>query len=126
MIHLIYCYRSREYVDCVGHIRVLSWLLLGSLTHIATYAHTNNSHSHGPMIQIAQPIPQEVSCNIADHIQVILSGFPEQLKASVLHLPSLFYAFILCQVFYSNRLIYKVEKKFLHFLLIFFSYGPCI
>ncbi|XP_011871476.1 PREDICTED: protein unc-79 homolog [Vollenhovia emeryi] len=88
---------AREYVDCIGHIRLLSWLLLGSLTHIAMFTGNNNSHSHST-IPLAQPIPQEVSCHIADHIQVIFSGFPEQSKTSVLHMSSLFHAFILCQL----------------------------
>ncbi|XP_018400157.1 PREDICTED: protein unc-79 homolog isoform X2 [Cyphomyrmex costatus] len=88
---------AREYVDCIGHIRLLSWLLLGSLTHIAMNTSNNNSHSHST-VPLAQPIPQEVSCHIADHIQVIFSGFPEQSKTSVLHMSSLFHAFILCQL----------------------------
>ncbi|XP_011310336.1 protein unc-79 homolog isoform X3 [Fopius arisanus] len=88
---------AREYVDTIGHIRLLSWILLGALTHTAMSS-GNSSHSHGPPVSIAQPIPQEVSCHIADHIQVILSGFPEQSKASVLQMSSLFHAFILCQL----------------------------
>lgn len=96
-IHVYSCFSAREYVDCIGHIRLLSWLLLGSLTHIAMYAGNTNSHTHST-IPLAQPIPQEVSCHIADHIQVIFSGFPEQSKTSVLHMSSLFHAFILCQV----------------------------
>lgn len=47
---------------------------------------------------LSQPIPQEASCQIADNIQVIMSGFAEQPKASVLHMSSLFHAFILCQL----------------------------
>lgn len=62
------------------------------------YAGNNNTHTHGPSIPSAQPIPQEVSCHVADHVQVIFAGFPEQSKASVLHMSSLFHAFILCQV----------------------------
>ncbi|KAK0097709.1 hypothetical protein PV326_014335 [Microctonus aethiopoides] len=89
---------AREYVECIGHIRLLSWLLLGSLTHTSMNTSINSSHSHGPPIPVAQPIPQEVSCHVADHVQVIFSGFPEQSKASVLHMSSLFYAFILCQL----------------------------
>ncbi|CAL7949507.1 unnamed protein product [Xylocopa violacea] len=99
---------AREYVDCIGHIRLLSWLLLGSLTHMAMYPSINNAHIQGQSIQgqstqgqstlTAQPIPQEVSCHVADHVQVIFSGFPEQSKASVLHMSSLFHAFILCQL----------------------------
>ncbi|XP_048512569.1 protein unc-79 homolog isoform X11 [Athalia rosae] len=93
---------SREFVDCIGHIRLLSWLLLGSLTHVALHGNSNtwsgNPHIHGPPTPLAQPIPQEVSCHIADHVQVILSGFPEQSKTSVLHMSSLFHTFILCQL----------------------------
>ncbi|XP_043278465.1 protein unc-79 homolog isoform X2 [Venturia canescens] len=89
---------AREYIDCIGHIRLLSWLLLGSLTHTAMFAGTSNPHIHGPPIPVAQPIPQEVSCHVADHVQVIISGFPEQSKTSVLHMSSLYHAFILCQL----------------------------
>ncbi|XP_046744184.1 protein unc-79 homolog isoform X3 [Diprion similis] len=93
---------SREFIDCIGHVRLLSWLLLGSLTHTALHGNSNtwsgNPHIHGPPTPFAQPIPQEVSCHIADHIQVILSGFPEQSKTSVLHMSSLFHTFILCQL----------------------------
>nr|XP_023011875.1 protein unc-79 homolog isoform X2 [Leptinotarsa decemlineata] len=81
----------REFVECIGHIRLLSWLLLGSLTHTAL-----QGISHGQIL--SQPIPQEASCQIADHIQVIMVGFAEQQKASVLHMSSLFHTFILCQL----------------------------
>lgn len=66
-------------------------MLLGSLTHTA-----QQGSNHGQMF--SQPIPQEASCQIADHIQVIMAGFAEQPKASVLHMSSLFHTFILCQV----------------------------
>lgn len=46
----------------------------------------------------SQPIPHEASCQIADHIQIIMAGFAEQSKASVLHMSSLFHTFILCQL----------------------------
>lgn len=104
--------RAREYVDCIGHIRLLSWLLLGSLTHTSMYAGNNTHNNHGQSIPSAQPIPQEVSCHVADHVQVIFSGFPEQSKASVLHMSSLFHAFILCQVcIYINRILESVIRK---------------
>ncbi|XP_071438717.1 protein unc-79 homolog [Hetaerina americana] len=132
----------REFIDCVAHIRLLSWLLLGSLMHTALLggssgsgpgssakpssgttggciliggglvaAPTNSASSGsstsaaGPTIShassgafLCQPIPQEASCHVADHVQVILAGFAEQSKASVLHMSSLFHAFILCQL----------------------------
>ncbi|XP_076235457.1 UNC-79 domain-containing protein [Calliopsis andreniformis] len=87
----------REYIDSIGHIRLLSWILLGSLTHTAMFAGNNNTH-HGLPIPTAQPIPQDVSCPIADYVRIIFSGFPEHSKTSVLHMSSLFYAFILCQL----------------------------
>ncbi|CAG0891189.1 unnamed protein product [Darwinula stevensoni] len=73
----------REFVDCVAHIRLLSWILLGAIRG-------------GP--GKIQPLTLESSCHLADHIQVILAGFPEQAKASVIHMSSLFHAFILCQL----------------------------
>ncbi|XP_054270817.1 protein unc-79 homolog isoform X2 [Macrosteles quadrilineatus] len=76
----------REFLDCVGHIRLLSWLLLGSLTHTALHAN------------VCTPVPQEASCQIADHVQIIMAGFAEQPKASVPHMSSLFHAFVLCQL----------------------------
>ncbi|XP_065352317.1 protein unc-79 homolog isoform X2 [Cloeon dipterum] len=92
----------REFLECMGHIRLLSWLLLGSLYHTALIGpsksppNANTSSQSGSIT--CQPIPQEVSCHVADHIQVILAGFVEQSKASVLHMSSLFHAFILSQL----------------------------
>ena len=80
----------REFLDCVAHIRLLSWLLLGSVNHTLEYG--NNDEV------LSQPIPLEASCHIADHIQVILAGFAELSKTSVVHMCSLFHAFILCQL----------------------------
>lgn len=65
--------------------------MLGSLTHTALQGINNTS-------TISQPIPQEASCQIADNIQVIMSGFADQPKTSVLHMSSLFHTFILCQL----------------------------
>ncbi|RWS30132.1 protein unc-79-like protein [Leptotrombidium deliense] len=82
---------AKEFLDCVAHIRLLSWILLGSLQHSAVL-HTHSSYT------LSQPIPLEANGHIAEHIQVILAGFAEQSKASVLHMSSLFHAFILCQL----------------------------
>ncbi|RZF46360.1 hypothetical protein LSTR_LSTR011144 [Laodelphax striatellus] len=76
----------REFLDCVSHVRMLSWLLLGALTHTSLHSGT------------CLPIPQDASCNIADHVQVVMAGFAEQSKASVVHMSSLFHAFVLCQL----------------------------
>ncbi|KAI1290791.1 Protein unc-79 -like protein [Halotydeus destructor] len=83
----------KEFLDCVAHIRVLSWLLLGSLQHSALFV-----NGHSSQYPLCQPIPLEANGHIAEHIQVILAGFAEQSKSSVLHMSSLFHAFILCQL----------------------------
>ncbi|XP_024081973.1 protein unc-79 homolog isoform X2 [Cimex lectularius] len=80
---------SREFLECVAHVRLLSWLLIGALTHTAL--HTS------PCL----PVPQEATCHIADHVQVIITGFAEQSKQStlsVVHMSSLFHVFVLCQL----------------------------
>uniref|UniRef100_A0A6G1SHJ9 Protein unc-79 n=1 Tax=Aceria tosichella TaxID=561515 RepID=A0A6G1SHJ9_9ACAR len=118
----------REFIDCVSHIRQLSWLILGSLQHSALVRDQHSSTSHpasnhqlllassnattsaatttgggatsGSNQQIiqCQPIPIEKNNNIAEHVQVILAGFAEQSKESVLHMSGLFHAFLLCQL----------------------------
>lgn len=97
----------KEYTECVGHMRLLSWLLLGTLTHAALVTHRGdrigqrgaaiNYHKlHSAGHTVAQPIPQETSCHIAEHIQVIFTGFADQWKNSVQLMSSLFNAFTLC------------------------------
>uniref|UniRef100_A0A6A7G266 Protein unc-79 homolog isoform X3 n=1 Tax=Hirondellea gigas TaxID=1518452 RepID=A0A6A7G266_9CRUS len=81
----------KEFLECVGHIRLLSWLLVGSLMHTCHRSSTGTPTN-------CMPVPPDASCHIADHIQVILAGFPEQSKASVVNMSSLFLAFILSQV----------------------------
>ncbi|XP_032588407.1 protein unc-79 homolog isoform X6 [Drosophila mojavensis] len=111
----------KEFTECVGHMRLLSWLLLGSLTHMALMQRRQETHTLPPAlppnvapgqgqppaasvhyqhqgVTYSQPVPQEASCHIADHIQVIFAGFAEQSKTSVLHMSSLFHAFTLCQL----------------------------
>ena len=80
----------------MSHIRLLSWLLLGAMSHTMMATQRDS----GPP---CQPIPLEASCHIADHIevrssgpvvnilnfplcQVILAGFAEQSKTSVVHM----------------------------------------
>ncbi|XP_023575453.1 protein unc-79 homolog isoform X3 [Octodon degus] len=79
----------KEFIECVSHIRLLSWLLLGSLTH-----NTVCPNAASPCL----PIPLDAGSHIADHLIVILIGFPEQSKTSVLHMCSLFHAFIFAQL----------------------------
>lgn len=56
----------------MAHIRVLSWLLIGSLTHTAV--------TKAAAVTVCQPLDLEASSFIADHIMVILTGFAEQSK----------------------------------------------
>ncbi|XP_036113707.1 protein unc-79 homolog isoform X5 [Molossus molossus] len=79
----------KEFIECVSHIRLLSWLLLGSLTHNAVCPNASS-----PCL----PIPLDAGSHVADHLIVILIGFPEQSKTSVLHMCSLFHAFIFAQL----------------------------
>lgn len=100
----------KEFSECIGHMRLLSWLLIGALTHTGLMTRKGGSigqhgasvhyHLQHPGHTVAQPVPQEASCHIADHIQVIFAGFVEQSKTStsVLHMSSLFHAFTLCQL----------------------------
>lgn len=119
----MFFYRPKEFTECVGHMRLLSWILLGSLTHMALIERRStihitpcaNSNTNQPStntnipasghhtaqlarLNFSQPVPQEASCHIADHIQVIFAGFAEQSKTSVLHMSSLFHAFTLCHL----------------------------
>ena len=66
------CCSPREFIDSVAHIRVLSWLLIGSLTHTAV--------TKAAAVTVCQPLDLEASSYIADHIMVILTGFAEQSK----------------------------------------------
>eukprot|EP00094_Tigriopus_californicus_P000131 TCALIF_00127-PA protein Name:"Similar to UNC79 Protein unc-79 homolog (Homo sapiens)" AED:0.02 eAED:0.04 QI:0/0/0/0.66/0.5/0.33/3/0/2591 len=95
----------REFLDCVSHIRLLSWLLLGAVNY--TLRSSMNEAN------LCQPVPLEASCHIADHIQVILAGFAEQSKTSVVHMCSLFHAFILCQLWtvYLEQTIVLMPSK---------------
>ena len=65
-------YRPREFIDCVGHIRVLSWLLLGSLMHVAV--------TKAAAVTICHPLSLEASSYVADHVMVVMTGFAEQSK----------------------------------------------
>lgn len=56
---------AKEFLDCVSHIRLLSWLLLGSMQHSCMMKNTSKFH-------LTQPIPLEANGHIAENIQVIL------------------------------------------------------
>jgi len=82
--------RAKEFVDCIDHIRFLSWLLIGSLTH------SGLTRNKGTVI--SYPIPINCGHYIGEHIFYILNGFTEHSKTSAIHMSSLFHSFILCQV----------------------------
>ncbi len=92
---------AKDFVDCIDHIRFLSWILIGSLTHSGL---TKNKGT-----VISYPIPISCGHYIGEHIFYILNGFAEHSKTSAIHMSSLFHSFILCQVcfliFISNIMI---------------------
>ncbi|CAK1545778.1 unnamed protein product [Leptosia nina] len=77
---------SREVVECVGRVRVVSWLVLGALTNAR-----DSSHLH-------QPLSLDATCNLTDHIQIIMSSYAEQCKVGGARMSSLWQAFMLCHL----------------------------
>ncbi|KAL1226830.1 Uncoordinated protein [Trichinella spiralis] len=75
---------ANEFVDCVGRVRLLSWVLLGSLSSCSS--------------SFNMPLPIECSHRISDYIQFVLAGFAELSNQSVLNMSALFHAFHLCQL----------------------------
>lgn len=71
----------------------------------------------GAVLNPCLPLPIEVSCSLADHIQGILAGFAEQSKTSVLHMSSLYHAFLLCQV--GSKILFSSSSLFAGLILIF-------
>jgi len=82
----LFIYNCKDFSDCLSHIRLLSWILIGSLSYTTMQS------------KPCLPLSQDVSCQIADHVNVIMTGFAEESKSSVIHMSSLFHAFALCQV----------------------------
>lgn len=81
-----YC-RPKEFTDCIGHIRLLSWLLIGSLTH------TGMTEGTAPIS--CQPIPLDASSYIAEHVLVIMTGFDERSKVNMIKLFSEVWMYII-------------------------------
>lgn len=54
--------RAREVSECVTRVRLISWLLMGALCN-----------SRGGQHPLQQPVPQDATCHITDHIQVSLT-----------------------------------------------------
>lgn len=129
----------KEFTECVSHVRLLSWLLMGSLTqHTAMSSNRRDlnsqnqqSHFHMPQQVHALAVPQDASCHIADHIQTIYAGFLEQSKTSILHMSSLFHAFTLCQLWtlYLEQLSYFNNNDTLALSILFefwVKVTPCL
>uniref|UniRef100_UPI00358EFFB5 protein unc-79 homolog n=1 Tax=Myxine glutinosa TaxID=7769 RepID=UPI00358EFFB5 len=81
----------KEFVECVLHIRLLSWLLLGALMH-STLSPSQTSGL------LCTPLPLDAGPYMADHLLVVIMGFSEHSRASMAHIASLFHAFIFAQL----------------------------
>ncbi|XP_078675260.1 protein unc-79 homolog isoform X2 [Branchiostoma floridae x Branchiostoma belcheri] len=79
----------REMFECVAHLRLLSWIILGSLNHMAMCPSSDVP---------CHPLPLDTSLQIADLALVVLESYPEHTKASVYQMSSLAQVFILCQL----------------------------
>uniref|UniRef100_A0A5S6R432 Uncoordinated protein 79 n=1 Tax=Trichuris muris TaxID=70415 RepID=A0A5S6R432_TRIMR len=75
---------ANEFVECIGRVRLLSWILIGSLSCSSSAFST--------------AIPIDCSHRISDYIQFVLAGFAELSNQSVLNMSALFHAFHLCQL----------------------------
>lgn len=99
----LFIYNCKDFSDCLSHIRLLSWILIGSLSY--------TTMQNRPCL----PLSQDVSCQIADHVNVIMTGFAEESKSSVIHMSSLFHAFVLCQVkmnnYTNNNILYETRTS---------------
>ena len=71
---LFFSYRRQELLDCVTHMRLLAWLLHGSLSH---FVHCRNPHVN------CHPVKFEENTHIADYVLIILFSFAEQLKVRI-------------------------------------------
>ena len=104
---LVY-FRPKEFIECVGYVRMLSWLLLGSLNSFrltasfpSSAANYRNAQQAGPIPSVLKSLPPlECNAHIAEYILVLLTGFMEHnsAKSSILTMSALFHAFICCQV----------------------------
>uniref|UniRef100_A0A8D8RWG0 Protein unc-79 homolog n=1 Tax=Cacopsylla melanoneura TaxID=428564 RepID=A0A8D8RWG0_9HEMI len=78
---------TRDLSECLTHIRLLSWLLIGTLTQSCLQ---NTS---------CLPIPQETACYVADHIHTILSAYIDHVNSGTgFPMNTLYHVFILCQL----------------------------
>ena len=57
--------QAREFLECVSRIRLISWILLGSMQNSCMMQNTAKFH-------LTQPIPLEANGHLAEHIQVCI------------------------------------------------------
>lgn len=70
-------FSPRELQECVSNMRLLTWILQGSLSHIV-----NSKTVHAA----CQPIALEENVNVAKYVAIILHSFAEPLKVRVFSL----------------------------------------
>uniref|UniRef100_A0A914L757 Uncoordinated protein 79 n=3 Tax=Meloidogyne TaxID=189290 RepID=A0A914L757_MELIC len=92
-----------QFSESVANVRVLAWILLGSLHARGVNGFSSNfqqiSQQQTNISQnICLPVPIACSSQMADYINFVLAGFADQSKQSVVHMSALFHAFHLCQL----------------------------
>nr|XP_032522433.1 protein unc-79 homolog isoform X1 [Danaus plexippus plexippus] len=90
---------SRDVSECVGRVRVVSWVVLGALCNAR----------HGPL-QLA--VPLDATCQLTEHVQSIMAVHLESGTAAI---SSLWTAFLACQLWtlYAQRA--NAQPELLHF-----------
>lgn len=99
-VYAIFLSRQKEFMDCVLHIRLLSWLLVGALMH-SCYHNKNTS------IPVCMPVPPDASCHIADHIQVRRPGLSCKRSRVCLNTACYYTVYIFGNVLYSNMQLWR-------------------
>uniref|UniRef100_A0A1I8BP04 Ras-GAP domain-containing protein n=1 Tax=Meloidogyne hapla TaxID=6305 RepID=A0A1I8BP04_MELHA len=93
-----------QFAESVANVRVLSWILLGSLHARGVNGFSSNfqqiqqQQTNIANQSICLPVPIACSTQMADYINFVLAGFADQSKQSVVHMSALFHAFHLCQL----------------------------
>nr|CAD2134462.1 unnamed protein product [Meloidogyne enterolobii] len=93
-----------QFSESVANVRVLAWILLGSLHARGVNGFSSNFQQFQQQQQtninqnICLPVPIACSSQMADYINFVLAGFADQSKQSVVHMSALFHAFHLCQL----------------------------
>nr|XP_026693910.1 protein unc-79 homolog isoform X5 [Ciona intestinalis] len=106
-------YGLKEYNDCVTHIKRLSWILLGTLSHLGL--------QQFPERTLWQPVPFETGPNLSNILQVIFAGYLEHNKARYssneqeikISMGALFYSFLFCQLWtvYCEQLSFYLPSQ---------------